>query len=141
MNEELVKLILIEYQKVFLEIGNHRIEENGMRYGIPPKSIIVKYHDMYSPYKYKIGNILSSWRVSKDSIDKLIDQNSEAASEPRDGMYFNEGRGYFSIDDNNEKVYMQWFVGPRYGRGFIYKVLQNSTGGMWLLKDKLILIS
>lgn len=96
-SEDLIILVLNEYQKMFVEIGTGKIEENGIRFGIPPKSIIVKFHDAYSPDKFKIGNILGAWRVYCDKVENLDDLNCEPALEPKDGMYFNEGRGFLQL--------------------------------------------
>ncbi len=139
-NSYLIKLILEEYQKVFLEIGNHEIEKNGTRYGIPPKSIVVKYHDVFNTDEFKIGSILSVWRVFYDRIDYLCDLDTEPIKDPKDGMYFNEGLGYFSFNEMNNEIQFEWYVGPRYGRGFVYKII-DIEGKIEVIQDRLIWVS
>lgn len=140
-NDIIINLILSEYQKFLNEIAGHKVEENGIRYGIPPKSIIVKWHDIYAPNEFKIGNILGAWRVFLDKIETLDDLNCEPAIEPKDGMYHNEGFGFFSIKDAAANVCIEWYVGPRYGIRYIYKVISNGKNSMEVIRDKMIWVS
>jgi hypothetical protein len=56
-------------------------------------------------------------------------------------MYFNEGAGYFAISDDMKELLFDWQVGPLYGRGYIYSIINNDLNKLELFEDRLIWVS
>lgn len=136
INDQLIKAILNVFQEVLIELSNINNKEYIEKYGVPPKSVIVKYHDYFSIRSEKVGNIISSWRVTATEIECINELEYEATTSPISGMYYNEGSCLFSINPRLKTCILEGQIGPRYGRGYIYDILGD---GEYRLQKKDIL--
>jgi len=112
--KDAIELILKEFQKVLIALDKITSEKH-YNCGHSPKSAIVYYHDRFDPIFCSRGNVISVWAIYLDRIEIVNDLNYNALTEPRDGMYFNEGIFYFSLGSDFSKAILEWIVGPRYG--------------------------
>lgn len=136
INDQLIKVILKEFQEMIIELNNISNKEYEEKYGVPPKSVIVKYHDYFSIRSEKVGNIISSWRVTATGIESIKELECEAMTSSISGIYYNEGSCLFSINPKLRSCILEWQIGPRYGRGYIYDILED---GDYRLQKKDIL--
>jgi len=45
-----------------------------------------------------------------------------------DGMFFDSLVGYWGVSDNLKRLSINWQTGPRFGRGFVYPILETPGG-------------
>ena len=143
MNDELekiIKLVLVECQNILRELHCSAKEMDADYYGNPPKGVIVQYHDKFDLKGFKNGNLISVWKITLDDIISIEDLTIEPATQPVDRMYYKEGRILFAINIEKKKIVLEWQVGPRYGRGFIYNI-EGSNNEFSILVDKLLWVS
>jgi hypothetical protein len=139
-NRRLIEIIIKECQDILVEVQNSARESDMNKFGCPPEYVIVRYHDSFNTKGFKIGKILSAWKISKEKIEMVDNMNIQPEIKPVDGMYFKEGNFLFSIDFGIKRIILEWFVGPRFGRGFTYNI--DSIGNEFAIKrDKLLWIS
>jgi len=136
-DEKIVKQILKEFQKVLFDLKDNS-DEGSSKYGYPPQSAIVKYHDKYDSNAMRIGKVIAALYISCDKISRLDNLEKEPELNPISGMYYFEGRFLFSISQDKSNAIIEWQVGPRFGRGYRYKIV-NSDGEDYQLLDKEIL--
>jgi hypothetical protein len=120
--EPIIEEALMMFQKYFIDLVKVTLEYDELgKHGSPPGSLIFAYHDKYSKKGPGIGNIIKKWRISTTTISE-ISVNIEPEHQPQDGMYYNEGHGFFAFDKSIKNLILWWQVGPRYGQGYNYKV-------------------
>lgn len=93
--------------------------------GVPPTFLIVEQNEFSSYSSSKSDKCLGRWTVRLTSIDEFAGDPNEIKQE-RNGMYYSHGFGDFSIHNNGEVVRIGWQVGPRYGRGYEYSIVQRN---------------
>ena len=72
----------------------------------------------------KNGKCLGRWIVRLTSIEDFAG-DPKAIKLEENGMYYSHGYGDFSIHDNGEVVRIGWDVGPRFGRGYKFSIIQR----------------
>ncbi len=138
--EQIINLILIECQNILRELHSSAKEMDADYYGNPPKGVVVNYHDKFDVKGFKIGKILSVWKITLDDIMSIEDLTHEPETQPVDCMYYKEGRMLFAIDLEKKTIVLEWQVGPRYGRGFTYNI-ERSNNELRILVEKLLWVS
>jgi len=139
-DEKIVKQILKEFQKVLFDLRANSDEES-CKYGYPPQSAIVKYHDKYDSTGMTIGKVIATWYISKDKISRLDNLEKEPELNPISGMYYFEGRFLFSISKDKSNAIVEWQVGPRFGRGYKYKIVNSDGEACQLIEKEILWVS
>lgn len=49
-----------------------------------------------------------------------------------DGMFFDTLYGYWGVSVDWKRISINWQTGPRFGRGFVYPILESPTGILYL---------
>jgi hypothetical protein len=95
--------------------------------GAPPREVIVEQKAPSSDPDLDTGASIDRWRVTVETIRGASLQET-LPDDKRVGMYWEHGRGFFAILDEPHTVRMGWVVGPRYGRGFDFPILDKGGG-------------
>jgi len=98
-------------------------ERHEARLGRPPGELIVEEKEPSPGRPFNTGRSVSRWRVGLDSI-VAVPIESSVPTPTASGMYWDVGRGDFAALANGG-LRIGWFVGPRYGRGFDYPVIDQ----------------
>lgn len=129
--------LLKECKEFFDSISNAGSDD---RYGTPPK---VFYIDFAYGNKKKLEVYITDPQETyryENGIVETVETGSRNKIDPVSGMYFPEGHGSIGIDKENGIAFMNFQVGPRYGRGFQYKII-NTEEGMRLGEREMIWVS
>ena len=103
---------------------NTESQEDDPLIGVPPTFLIVEQNEFSTYDSSKMGKCLGRWIIYATSIEEFSGDPNTIKQE-RNGMYYSHGFGDFSIHDNGEVVRIGWQVGPRYGRGYEYSIVQR----------------
>jgi len=91
---------------------------------IPPVFLIVEQTEFSADDSSRSKKYLGRWTVRLTSIE-IFTGNTNAIEQERNGMYYSHGFGEFSIHDSGEIVRVGWQVGPLFGRGYEYSIVQR----------------
>jgi hypothetical protein len=91
---------------------------------VPPAFLIVEQTEFSACHTSRNNNYLGRWMVRLTSIE-VFTGNPNAIEQEINGMYYSHGFGEFSIHDNGEIVRVGWQVGPLFGRGYEYSIVQR----------------
>lgn len=112
----LANLILAHFVEVLADL--HR--DSGThepRFGHPPTSLVVDQREPSPNAAFNMGHALRRWRVTTHgAVEVPLVELPLPKRLP--GMYYEEGRGDFSIGAHGATVRVGWHVGPRFGRGY-----------------------
>lgn len=131
--------VISHFRQVLRDIRKES-ERHGSELGSPPTFLIVEQRVPSSHESFNTGATLRRWRVREDQftempIDELLPHQT------RVGMYYDSGRGDFSVDETTTKVRIGWQVGPRYGRGYDLLIEWAADGSPHLGSAKPLWIS
>lgn len=130
----IIKLILDEYKDIIKNLRQEAIKSDVS----PPLAIYVELMDSFHESS-KNGDVTEAWMINEKSIKKT-DIKEEQKYEIK-GMYYQIGSGWFSFDEKNTKVSINWLIGPRYGRGNIQRIGKDNNGNYLIDKGKLTWLS
>lgn len=97
-------------------------------FGTPPKTFFIDFafgdgrtvgmfiRKPLETYKYKSGAVVK------------VNTGTKNQTEPISGMYYSEGYSAIGIDKKQNLAFLSFIVGPRYGRGFQYEILDSEEG-------------
>jgi len=91
---------------------------------VPPTFLIVEQTEFSSYHSGRNNKSLRRWMVRLTSIEEFSG-DPNAIEQVRNGMYYSHGFGEFSIHDNGEIVRVGWQVGPLFGRGYEFSIVQH----------------
>lgn len=109
-------------------------------FGTPPS---VFYVDFGFGDKRKIGYYVTDLQETykyENGVMEKVEIGSRNRIEPVSGMYFPEGHASIGIDKKNGYAFLSFSVGPRYGRGFQYEIV-NDEDGQRLGKEQMLWMS
>lgn len=127
INNQIMNLVLKEFQSMLRELTRYYNEDKAENYGTAPRNAIVKYHDKFDIGGHKLGKIIAAWEISLNEIEKIKDLSCEATHSPTQGMFYKEGSFLFSINSDVTEVIIEWQVGPRFGRGYLYSIVKTDN--------------
>lgn len=79
------------------------------------------------------------WYYTKGKLSEIYEMR-EQIKEPASGMFFPEAEAEFAIDEKQHYVYLSYYFGPRFGRGFRYTV-KEQRNVVTLCGEKILWIS
>ena len=106
--------------------------------GAPPKVFYLDFAYM-SKSKFRgsrIENPLETYRYQNGSLEK-VEPGTAGNTKPIRGSYFSGGHFAAAIDKKNKYAYIGFQLGPRFGRGFRYKIVTGKEGNTLADKEKL----
>ena len=138
--DKITAKILNYFQEVLIELNTeHELDASfieslpetirnsfirSQRDDVPPTFLIVEQNEFSSYSTEKNGNCLGRWTVRLTSIEEFSG-DPKAITKKQNGMYYSHGSGDFSIHDNGEVVRVGWQVGPLFGRGYKFSIVQR----------------
>lgn len=98
----------------------------GGKLGDPPKSLfILKCTEANWESCYCHKEIIASWEFNGSAYfvhNPVIDNPEKTLN----GMYWDKGIITFCLDKENGQAILNYFLGPRYGRGYMYSISQET---------------
>ena len=64
----------------------------------------------------------------ENGIMEIVETGTQNATSPVNGIYYPEGYGLIGILKDNRYAYVSYIVGPRFGKGFRYRILNDEKG-------------
>lgn len=121
-----ISTVLLHFQEVLASLQvNSQERVSLLGFGSPPKFLLVEQNEFSTDASLPKGKSLGWWKIDLVSIEEFMDDPDTIELEQH-GMYYSHGLGDFSIDKDGSLVRIGWQVGPRYGRGYEYTVVQNN---------------
>ncbi len=75
------------------------------------------------------GGVLRHWQYRGESFEELAEPLEEPDCNPVRGMFYARASGAFNVSPDRKTVVLEYWFGPRYGRGFVYDVQGQGTFG------------
>ena len=119
-----------ELDNSFIESLPESLRELSIRWlteprdGVPPTFMIVEQTEFSSYHSGRNNKFLGRWMVRLTSIEEFSG-DTNAIEREINGMYYSHGFGEFSIHENGEIVRVGWQVGPLFGRGYEFSIVQR----------------
>ena len=112
----------------------------GSGYGSFPEAMLIKYGEGHmKEMGYQMTDIRKIWHYTKGNLTET-DRMREQITKPISGMFFREARAEFAIDAEEHCVYLSCYFGPRYARGFRYKI-EKQENFVTLCEEKILWLS
>ncbi len=100
--------------------------ESSSFYGTPPQVFYIDFgYGTEQEVEMHIGNPLETYRYANGVIE-MVSPGHPSRREPVSRMYWPEGRGRIGIDTKDGFAYVSYDVGPRYGRGYRFKIIDDN---------------
>jgi len=136
--ERLSAAILDQCVKTFTELKERSDVRYGAAYGeFPSEAVVTHRHHAEHP---AIGAPIARWRVIDGHAVSVPIENSAPADRAVSGMYYSTASFSFSFSDDLSTVYTHMTLGPRFGRGYSYSVMEEN-GEFLFCREKLIWVS
>ncbi|MBQ2683788.1 MAG: hypothetical protein IJG02_07930 [Thermoguttaceae bacterium] len=126
-----------EIKKLLMEMGKDLFDsfagdpgDGGVLLGRPPRVFYLdfSYEDGRGNQDARVAEEqLETYRYENGSLEK-VEPGTENETEPGNRAYFEEGRARISIDRINNYAFFSFQVGPLFGRGYRYKILEGENG-------------
>jgi hypothetical protein len=119
---EMLDLVLSELQHVLRE----NLEQPwDAKHGQPPRYGYVEQTELTED-EGKKGKTIAAWHISPDAVRATPIKNLE---NPKiDGMFFDQFRAWFCFTHDFTAVFINWQIGPRFGRGFKHRIGRDTLG-------------
>lgn len=117
------KLLLDKCLEIIETITN---EWQSLDFGIPPQSMIIELG---------VGELIDDNLVYKELIAtylyenkqlKVIANGVEPQREPVSDAFFFQGWARIGIDSNGTRGCIEYYLGPRFARSLIYKIVEDN---------------
>ena len=134
---EIIELLLDKCVELLTEISGKPADDF---FGTPPSVFYIDYGiGSRKKFGFQLSQIEGTYRLCNGEI-VTVKAGTEINREPISGMYFKEGHATIGYDLKEGKAYLDYAVGPRYGRGFVYPIIEVE-GGYQLGKPDLLWVS
>ena len=127
--------------KICVECFKEILHSNGNpHFGAPPTVFYIDF-GVGSKREIEEYNMVpeETYRYESGIMEK-VQTGTRNLTRPLSGIYFPEGHGSIGILKDNSYAYVSYLVGPRFGRGFRYKILSDEEG-LRLVDKELVWIS
>ncbi len=130
----LIKKCIEKYEKVRLDIGDDK------SYGTAPEWLIIEYINAVRKTEHHYRKkYIKSWNYySGKTIEER--QDKDESENPISGMYYARAKALFYFDEEKGKAFIDFIMGPRYARGFVYD-MRNENGNCVLENEVLDWVS
>ena len=115
-------------------------QTHDRKLGMPPRHLIVEQTEPSSNPAFNTGTALQRWRVDLDGVAS-VSLDDVLPKTVRDGMYYDYGRGDFSLRDEGRTVRIGWVVGPTYGLGYDLPVERDEGSSLRFGPQRTIWVS
>ena len=135
--EELIKAALRECRRIFDKLKKQEESYTG-KFGRFPETAYIYYcgSSLQKPTDhFDASQRLRAWRLSGEGYEQLPDAQQDAQTKPWSGMYYLTGVFAFCISEDGRTAKINMWLGPRYGRGFVYDV-NDEWGAAFLTNQR-----
>ena len=92
-------------------------------FGTPPSVFYIDYGiGTKRKFGFQLTQVEETYQLCKGEVE-IVKTGTKPQREPVSGMFYMEGHATIGYDLNEEKAYLDYVVGPRYGRGFVYPIV------------------
>ncbi len=123
----MIDQILTILQKVLGDLREEAERDEGDS-GRAPTVLYVSQKEPGGRRNFNTGFVLRRWKVEESQVTEM-DEGRRFPDPVQIGMYYDHGRADFSILSDPPRVRVGWQVGPRYGRGYDYPILDGNLTG------------
>ena len=109
-------------------------------YGIVPKLLVIEYMEAVRKTEHFYSKTyIKSWdyHLKGEIVER---HNKDEDDNPTYGMYFSRAKATFYYDQEKRKAFVEMYMGPRYGRGFVYDI-ESKGEKIELVNEKLAWVS
>lgn len=103
----------------------------GPNRGTPPSMGYIE-QKRFSREPWTADGALAAWRIEEYEHTTAIEPLTRLPRPEIDGMFFDCLTGNWGIADHLTSMSINWQTGPRFGRGFVYPVLESPSGILYL---------
>lgn len=136
--ERLEAIMLSQCINAFERLRHRAAVEHGDDYGCFPCRAIVTFRE-HTIYPAK-GRSVRRWQVTDGQAVPVSPDYGEGEESAVSGMYYDTARYSFSFSDDLSEAHTHMILGPRFGRGFSYEVVEEK-GEFLFRKEKIVWVS
>lgn len=107
-------------------------------WGEPPRAMVIMFGKglliKESAYFRELTEIEKAWYYANGTLEET-DLKREWVQMPISGMYYAEAFSEFMIEEETQRVWLNYYFGPRYARGVSFSVEQQN-GSMRIYDEK-----
>lgn len=104
--------------------------------GSPPKTIVIRYGSVVIKHHRPFLNEVEETYLYKDKELTKVSNDTKSSHDPISGAFFHEGDAIIGVKD--EKAYLEFHLGMRYGCTYECDIITDSNGGVKLGEEKFI---
>ena len=122
-------LVIEKCIEIFENERKNRAENpsSGIRadYAVPPRAMLIQYgKGTMEKAELRLTVTEKAWYYS-DGMLSETDLAREWAIKPKPGMYHAEALAEFAVEEETQRVWLNYYFGPRYARGVSFSVEQR----------------
>lgn len=102
--------------------------------GSPPKTIVIKYGSVGIKYHRPFLLEVEETYLYREKELTKVSNDTKSSHDPISGMFFHEGDAFIGVKD--EKAYLEYHVGMRYGSTYEYDIIKDANGTLRLGEEK-----
>lgn len=121
------------YQLVFTEVANlwNKLHTSKSGMGVPPDEFRI---EEMSGAAWEVaqcrGRVRKAWTFNAESLQfQSADRKASRDRGTQSGMYWQVGLVQFHVGEDRKRIAFEFVVGPRYGRGMVYRVIGQGKRG------------
>lgn len=99
--------------------------------GKPPSKGYIE-QKQFSREPWVNDQAVAAWKIEDYESISTIEPMARLPKPVTDGMFFDWLIGHWGVADDLKNLSINWQTGPRFGRGFIYPILEAPTGILYL---------
>ena len=103
----------------------------GPNRGTPPSKGYIE-QKRFSREPWTNDRALAAWKIENYENTTKIEPLTKSPKPVIDGMFFDWLIGSWGVANDLKNLSINWQTGPRFGRGFIYPILEAPTGILYL---------
>lgn len=109
-------------------------------HGKPPSRAYVERKE-YATEEWTDKTTITAWAIENyDSITE-VEPITKWDKPISNVMFFDCLVGYWGVSDDLKRMSINWQTGPRFGRGFVYPVLESPAGKLYLGESRATWVS
>ena len=116
---------------------NYPAVDSRVDYGQPPQAMVIMFGKGFlkKPADFiELTQIEKLWYYTNGTLEEA-DLKREWVEKPISGMYYAEALAEFMMEEETQRVWLNYYFGPRYARGVSFS-LEQQGGSIKLCDEK-----
>lgn len=130
--DRIVQLALGQFTKRLCDTRDFNWGDN---HGSPPSKGYIE-RKPFSKVPYVSDAPIAAWAIKNYDQIENVNPLPTWPKTKTDGMFFDIMLGNWGIARDGKRLSINWQIGPRFGRGFIFNILTSTTGIPYLGEPK-----